>query len=109
MSFKEIAKTARIPVGSMQEFEIDGQTVLVANIDGQFYATKGKCPHMGGALAKGKLEGRIVTCPRHGARFDVTTGKTLSGPKIGFLKLSTRDLPAYPVKVEGTGIQIDMG
>jgi 3-phenylpropionate/trans-cinnamate dioxygenase ferredoxin subunit len=46
------------------------------------------------------MEGKVVTCPRHGSRFDVTTGKALSGPKILLLRLSTDDEPTYEVKVE---------
>jgi 3-phenylpropionate/trans-cinnamate dioxygenase ferredoxin component len=109
MSFKEITKTDQFADGTMKGFELDGQPVLVANIEGKFYAMRGKCTHMGGELAKGKLDGKVVTCPRHGSRFDVTSGKALSGPKIGFLHLNTADEPAYPVKVEGTSLQVDLG
>ena len=55
--------------------EIDGQKILVANIGGEFYAMGSECNHMGGQLDKGKLEGNVVTCPRHGSRWDVKTGK----------------------------------
>jgi 3-phenylpropionate/trans-cinnamate dioxygenase ferredoxin subunit len=109
MSFREIAKTDQVPVGTMKGVDVDGGWVLVSNIGGKYYAIKGKCTHMGGELAKGKLEGNIVICPRHGSRFDVTTGKNISGPKIGFIRVPhTADEPAYPVKVEGTSIQIDI-
>ena len=109
MSFKEITKTDQLTAGTMKEFQLDGQPILVANIEGQFYAIKGRCTHMGGELAKGKLEGKVVTCPRHGSRFDVTTGKSLSGPKIGFLHLNAKDEPVYPVKVEGSSLLVDLG
>jgi 3-phenylpropionate/trans-cinnamate dioxygenase ferredoxin subunit len=109
MSYKEVTKVDQIPAGTMKGFEIEGQNVLVSNIGGKYYAIKGKCTHMGGDLAKGKLEGQIVTCPRHGAKFDVTTGKNISGPKIGFLKLNAKEETAYPVKIEGTSVQVDIG
>jgi 3-phenylpropionate/trans-cinnamate dioxygenase ferredoxin component len=109
MSFQEIAKTEQVPAGSMKGIEVNGQIVLVANIEGKYYAIKGKCTHMGGELAKGKLEGKVVTCPRHGSKFDVTTGKAISGPKIGFLKMNTGDAPAYPVKIDGNAIQVEIG
>jgi nitrite reductase/ring-hydroxylating ferredoxin subunit len=55
--------------------EIDGQKLLLANVEGEFYAMCSVCNHMGGQLDKGKLEGNIVTCPRHGSKWDVKTGK----------------------------------
>jgi 3-phenylpropionate/trans-cinnamate dioxygenase ferredoxin component len=109
MSFKEITKTNDVPAGTMKGFEIDGKSVLVSNIGGQYFAINGKCTHMGGDLAKGILEGNVVTCPRHHAKFDITTGKNMAGPKIGFLKLSAKDETAYPVKVEGTSLMVDVG
>jgi 3-phenylpropionate/trans-cinnamate dioxygenase ferredoxin component len=107
MSLIEIAKTAQVPSGTMHAFQVEDKKILIANVDGKYYAINGICTHMGGDLSKGKLEGKIVTCPRHGAKFDVTTGKSVSGPKIAFLKLKTQDEPAYEVKVEGDSLKID--
>jgi len=109
MSFKEVAQTSQIAAGQMQGFEVEGKAVLIANVAGKYYAINGKCTHAGGDLAKGKLEGNTVTCPRHGAKFDVTTGKNLSGPKIGPLKLNAKDETAFPLKVEGSAILVDVG
>jgi 3-phenylpropionate/trans-cinnamate dioxygenase ferredoxin subunit len=108
MSFKEIAKIDQIPAGTMKGIDFEGKYILVSNVSGKYYAIHGKCTHAGGDLAKGKLEGNVVTCPRHGSKFDVTTGKTISGPKIGFLKLNTKDEPPYSVKLEGASIQVDL-
>lgn len=80
--------------------------VLVANVDGKFYAMGGVCTHRGGILPNGKLEGKVVTCPRHGSQFDVTTGKNLAGPKILGVRGTTGDEPAYEVKVEGENILV---
>ena len=107
MSFVEIAKTDRIAAGTMQTFSVKDKTILVANIGGKYYAIGGKCTHMGGDLSKGTLEGKIVTCPKHGSQFDVTTGKSIRGPKI-ILRFSTKDEPVYPLKVEGQSIQVDI-
>jgi 3-phenylpropionate/trans-cinnamate dioxygenase ferredoxin subunit len=108
MSFIKAAMTTEIPAGGMKGVNINGKNILISNIDGQFYAINGTCTHMGGDLTKGKLEGNVVTCPRHGSKFDVKTGKNLSGPKILFLKLSTADVAAFQVKVEGNQIMIDL-
>jgi nitrite reductase/ring-hydroxylating ferredoxin subunit len=108
MSLIEIVKVNQLPPGTMRSFPIEGKTVLIANIDGNYYAINNTCTHMGGDLSKGKLEGKIVTCPKHGARFDVTTGESISGPKIAFLKLKTKNETVYEVKVEGNSVKINI-
>jgi len=108
MSFFEVAKINEIPEGTMKPVTTQGKEILVVNYNGNFYAINRKCTHMGGDLSKGKLDGKIVTCPRHGSRFDVTTGKSISGPKIGFLKLKTKDESIYEVKVEGNSIKVNI-
>jgi 3-phenylpropionate/trans-cinnamate dioxygenase ferredoxin component len=105
MSFSEVAQTDQIPAGTMKAVTVNGKYILVTNVGGKFYAIGGKCTHMGGDLSKGILEGNIVTCPRHGSQFDVTTGKSLRGPKI-ILRFSTKDESVYEVKVEGKSIQM---
>ncbi len=100
MSFVKVAEASEIGPGEMRKVELGGEEVLVANVEREFYAIRNRCTHQGGDLSSGKLEGKVVTCPRHGSRFDVTTGKALSGPKILFLRLSTGDEPTYEVKVE---------
>jgi 3-phenylpropionate/trans-cinnamate dioxygenase ferredoxin component len=107
MSFVEITQTDQIPTESMKSFSINGKSVLVANIEGKFYAIGGKCTHAGGDLSKGKLEGKIVTCPKHGSQFDVSTGKNIRGPKI-IIRFSTKDVPNYEVKVEGKSIKVNV-
>jgi len=100
MSFIEAAQIDQIPAGSMKSCSIGGKQILIANVEGEFYAINNTCTHAGGDLSKGKLEGKIVTCPKHGAMFDVTTGKCITGPKIGLLKLNAKDETAFEVKVE---------
>jgi 3-phenylpropionate/trans-cinnamate dioxygenase ferredoxin component len=108
MSFVEVARINDVPEGTMKSFAVDGQEILVVNYQGKHYAIAGKCTHMGGELAAGKLDGKIVTCPRHGSRFDVTTGESLNGPKIGFLKFNTKNEKAFEVKIEGNAIQVNI-
>ena len=96
-SFFEVAKTDEIPEGIMKPLIVQGKEILVVNYNGNYYAINRRCSHMGGDLSRGKLEGKIVTCPRHGSRFDITTGVSISGPKIGFLKLKTKNEPVYEV------------
>ncbi len=63
---------------------------------------------MGGDLSGGKLEDTTVTCPRHGAKFDVQSGKSLSGAKIAFVNMKVGDAKSFPVKVEGNDILVEL-
>jgi 3-phenylpropionate/trans-cinnamate dioxygenase ferredoxin subunit len=78
--------------------------ILIANVDGKYYAIGNICTHAGGDLSKGILDGNIVTCPKHGSKFDVTTGKAVSGPKVLFLRLKIKDDPSFEVKIKGKDI-----
>jgi nitrite reductase/ring-hydroxylating ferredoxin subunit len=78
--FVEVAKVHEISDGKMKHIEVEGKEVLLANIDGKFYAMSDRCGHMNALLSMGNLKGNTVTCPFHGARFDVTTGKKLAEP-----------------------------
>jgi nitrite reductase/ring-hydroxylating ferredoxin subunit len=78
--FVEVAKVNEIPDGKMKHVEVDGKEVLVTNIGGKFYAIRDRCGHMNALLSMGNLTGNTVTCPFHGAKFDVITGKKLTEP-----------------------------
>ncbi|MCP8312437.1 MAG: non-heme iron oxygenase ferredoxin subunit [Candidatus Methylarchaceae archaeon HK02M1] len=101
MKFVKVGETSEIPIGKMKKVKFEEKEILITNVDGNYYAIENRCPHAGGDLSKGSLEGKIVTCPRHGSRFDVTTGKAVSGPKILFLRFKTKDVSSFEVKVEG--------
>jgi 3-phenylpropionate/trans-cinnamate dioxygenase ferredoxin subunit len=73
--------------------EVDGQFVVVFRVDGQFYCLDDVCTHDGGPLGEGSLEGIAIRCPRHGAKFDIRTGKALTMP-------ATVDTRCHDVKVE---------
>ncbi len=104
--FVKAASVSQIPVGSMLGVKVGNADVLIANVEGSFYAIHGICTHRGGILPNGKLEGKIVTCPRHGSQFDVTSGKNVAGPKILGVRGTTGDEPAYELKVEGQDILV---
>lgn len=106
MNLVQALKTDEIPDGTMKRLVLGGRDVLVVNYEGRYYAIQANCTHMGGDLSKGRLEGKVVACPRHGARFDVTTGKCVKGPKVAFLKLKAQDAATYDVKVEGGSILV---
>ena len=106
--FVKVAEKSDIPLGMMKKITLNGKEILIANVGGNYHAIGNTCTHAGGDLSKGLLDGNIVRCPRHGSRFDVTTGKSLSGPKILLITLKTKDEPLFPIKVEGNDILINL-
>ena len=94
-----VARANELAPGQHKTLEIDGEPIAVFNIDGRFYAIQDVCTHDGGVLTGGTVEGSIITCPRHGAQFDITTGAVLRMPAF-------EPLPTYEVRVEGDEVQI---
>jgi len=106
MEFVRVVDTSELPTGKMMMVVVGGKEILLANVDGSYYAIANRCTHAGGSLAKGVLEGSTVTCPKHGSQFDVKTGQAVSGAKIAFMKIKVKDEEKYTVKVEGINILI---
>lgn len=104
--FVKVAQKTEIPPGTTKAVKVQDQNVLLANIGGSFYAVSQKCTHMGGDLSKNQPEGNIITCPRHHAQYDVTTGKVVSHPKMALLHPKAKDLQTFEVKVENDDILI---
>jgi 3-phenylpropionate/trans-cinnamate dioxygenase ferredoxin subunit len=96
-----VATVDELPNGARKIVEIDGKPIAVFNIAGALYAIADVCSHDDGPVAEGDLYDTEIECPRHGARFDVRTGKVLSFPAIV-------DIPAYPVKVEGDQVLVGL-
>ncbi|MBN2851931.1 MAG: Rieske 2Fe-2S domain-containing protein [Clostridia bacterium] len=109
MSFVKVAETPEISAGMKKKVVIGSTEILLSNIDGEFYAVNDKCPHMGGSLSEGILEGHLISCPRHGSKFDVKTGKNMDGAKILFMKMKVHDIQSYETKVDGKDIFVDIG
>jgi len=103
MARVSVGKVAEIPNGKMIGAEIEGEKILVANVDGNFHAMRSTCNHAGGPLQQGKLEGKIVTCPWHGSKWDVTNGSL-----VWFMKPLPSE-PVYKVAVEGGEVFVDNG
>lgn len=94
-----VLKTSDVPVGTTRAYPVGTRTVLVANLDGQFYATQGLCSHEDLPLEGGRFTENVIECPHHGSRFNVRTGKALSGPAF-------EGLLTYPVRVEGERVTV---
>jgi 3-phenylpropionate/trans-cinnamate dioxygenase ferredoxin component len=78
----KVATRNELLPGGKKLVEIDGRAIAVFNVDGNYYAIDDVCTHDGGPLAEGELIGSEIECPRHGARFDVRTGRPLCMPAI---------------------------
>ncbi len=108
-TFIEAGKTGEFKDGTMKEVAIQGKKILLAKIKDKYYANQGRCPHFGGNLSQGVLEGTVVTCPRHGSRFDLTDGHAVRWLKgSGPLPTGAKPLNTYKVKVEGDKILVEI-
>ncbi|MCA9114325.1 MAG: Rieske 2Fe-2S domain-containing protein [Planctomycetaceae bacterium] len=95
-----IAAETDIPAGESREFVVAGRIVALFHVEGEFHALDGVCPHAGGPLANGVLEGCIVTCPWHGWQFDVSSGQHC-------LSAGIRQT-AFPVRVADGNIYVEL-
>ena len=94
-----VTRASALAPGAMTWVAVDRARVLLANVDGAFYALQDACGHRQAPLSKGTLEGHVIECPLHFARFDVRTGKLLSGP-------TAADVPTYEVLVDGDTVYV---
>jgi len=96
--FVRVCKKGDIAAGSGKTVDVNGKAVALFNVDGNFHAVDNTCLHRGGPLGEGELDGKIVTCPWHGWRYDVTTGVNQLNPAVTVAK--------YEVKVEGEDVLV---
>ena len=99
--FVKVTKTNEITLGRGKMVQVNGKKVALFNVEGAFYAIDDTCTHHGGPLSEGSLDGKEVTCPWHGARFDVTTGEALGFSAHG-------GVAHYNVRVEGSDIEVEV-
>lgn len=96
--FVKVARIEEVPVGSAITVEVGGKAVALFNCDGVFYAIDDTCPHQGGPLGEGDVEGTTVTCPWHEWRYDVRTGVNIEDASC--------KVAAYAVKLEGNDVLV---
>ncbi len=100
-TFHEAARVEEIPPGKAKVVQLQGKKIAIFNVDGQFYAIDDTCTHEDASLAEGELDGTVVECPKHGARFDLKTGKNLSLPAVF-------PVNAYQIKIENNTIYLGL-
>lgn len=96
--FVRVAGTEEVKPGHGIVAEVNGKTVAVFNVNGEFRAIDNTCLHRGGPLGEGDVEGNVVTCPWHGWQFDVTTGACVNNPSA--------KVEVYEVRVDGTDVKV---
>ena len=95
----DVVALEQLKPGEFQLIDLDGDRVAVFNPDGHPCAIEDRCSHDGGSLCEGHIDGDEITCPRHGARFSIRSGKVLSPPAY-------EDLHSFPVRVIDSRIQL---
>ena len=99
--FIKVAAQDELEEGGLLAVEVNGEPICLAKVDGRIYAFTDNCTHISGPLNEGELDGEVLTCPWHGAQFNVCTGKVLRGP-------ARQDIYTYPVRIDGHSILISL-
>ena len=111
----EVLKTDELKDGTMTSAKVAGHEILVARIGDRYYAVDNRCPHMGGKLSQGKLNGTVVTCPLHGSQFNLNDGNVIRWTDLtGFMSKvikiikSPKSINTYNVKVVDETIYVEI-
>jgi len=94
-----VATTTEVPADTVKVVEVNGERIAICHVDGEFYAISDICTHDGGSLDQGELEYEVIECPRHGAQFNVKTGRVMRLP-------ATEPVDTFPVRVSSTDIEM---
>lgn len=97
----KVAEANEVPPGTAKAVEADGRRIALFNHGGGYYAIDDVCTHRGGPLSEGAVEGTVVTCPLHGATFDITTGNVLGPP-------ASEGVASYKVQIDGNDIKVEL-
>jgi len=99
--FVQVVETSEVQPGQRVLVEVDGEPIAIFNVSGKYYAIGDVCTHDDGPLGDGEMDGFQIICPRHGARFDVRTGKALTLPAVV-------DTPWYPVREADGWVEVGL-
>lgn len=108
-----LTSIAGLEPGGLKAASLDDHEMLVARVEDEYFIADGRCPHMGGHLPEGTLEGSVLTCPRHHSQFDLRDGRVVrwtdwegAALTIGKLLRHPRPLRTYAVKIDGDNILV---
>lgn len=99
--YVKMAEAHEIPKNKMKVFKVEDHEILVVNVEGELHAFENRCPHMGYPLYFGRLEGKVLTCGFHYAKFDVTTGKSLGS-------VTDKPLKKFKIKIQNSLVQVEL-
>jgi 3-phenylpropionate/trans-cinnamate dioxygenase ferredoxin component len=97
--FVAVAKVSEVEEGKMKVVRVGDAPVGLTKVEGEFFAFADVCTHDDGPVAEGELDEYIIECPRHGAKFDIRTGKVRQLPAVV-------PIPVYAVTVEGDTVLV---
>ncbi len=97
----KVAEANEVPPGTAKAVEADGHRIALFHRGDGYYAIDDVCTHRGGPLSEGEVKGTVVTCPLHGATFDITTGNVLGPP-------AAEGVVSYRVQVDGNDIKVEL-
>ena len=111
--FVELTGVDDLTDGEMKQADLDGHQFLVARVEGDYYVSDARCPHMHGHLARGALDGTVVTCPVHHSRFNLIDGSVVrwtdftgAVKTVADLARHPRPLRVYETRLEGTRLWV---
>jgi nitrite reductase/ring-hydroxylating ferredoxin subunit len=97
----KVAETKAVAPGTGKVVDAEGRSLALFNVAGTFHAIDNTCTHQGGPLGEGDLAGEVITCPWHGAQFNVKTGEVLAPP-------AGKGVQSFPVKVQGDDVLVEL-
>ncbi len=97
----DVSNIDELTLSTRRVVDVEGINVAVFNLGGEYFAIKDECPHDGGVLSNGELDGEVIICPRHGARFSIRTGTVLGPPAY-------EDLITFPVRISQGKVQVEI-
>lgn len=99
--FIEVAQVNEVPDQSAKCVEVEGRSIALFNLEGEFYALDNTCPHSGGALCEGDIVNGEIECPLHNSTFDIKTGEVIVGP-------ADEDVLSYPVRIVEEAVEVEI-
>ncbi len=97
----KICNLDSVPPGTLRQFNVKDNEILVVNVDGEISCVGARCTHAGAPLEEGTIEGEVLTCPWHGSQFRVADGSVLRGP-------AEKPLRAYKATIRGGSVFIEL-
>lgn len=100
-AFVKVGTTSELAPGQAKEVEVNGKTIALFNLGGSYYAIDNTCTHRGGPLSEGDVAGQVVTCPWHGAKFNITSGEVVGPP-------ARAGVASYCIRVTGSDVEVEL-